>query len=234
MSADSPAAGSFVARHFQIGEVEYDAGIRRRIPNYDEMLDAVVEAAAAFPGASDGPILDLGTGTGALAARLLARFPQTAFHLLDADAAILAQARARLGEGTAAVSFHEGSFADVLPPGCRVAVASLALHHVRELPAKTRVYANLRAALGPGGLFINADPALPDAPAFEEAGFAAWSEHQIAQGFSPEEVRANFALWRTEDRYFHLSEEVSALQAAGFERVEVYWRRGLFAVLAAF
>ncbi|MBS0660617.1 MAG: methyltransferase domain-containing protein [Verrucomicrobia bacterium] len=233
MSAASPSADSFVARHFQIGEVEYDAGIRRRIPNYDEMLDAVCDAVAAVPGASAGPILDLGTGTGALAARLLARFPQAAFHLLDADAAILAQARQRLAGVNARVEFHEGSFADALPAGCRVAVASLALHHVRDLAAKQRIYANIRAALAAGGLFVNADPALPEAPEFEEAAFGAWTAHQIAQGFSADEVQANFALWRTEDRYFPLPEELSALGAAGFAQVEICWRRGVLAVLAA-
>lgn len=216
-----------------IDEAGYDAGIRRRIPNYEEMLGAVVEAVAAVPGAGDGPLLDLGTGTGALAARMMARFPQAQMHLLDADIAILGQARERLAAETGRVTFHEGSFAGALPQGCRAVVASLALHHVRDLAAKQAVYANIRAALVPGGLFVNADPALPDTAPFEEAGFEAWTQHQISEGFSADEVRANFALWRTEDRYFPLSDELAALRAAGFTNVEIFWRRGVFAVLAA-
>lgn len=224
---------SFTARHMLIDEAGYDAGIRRRIPNYDEMLDAAVEAVVAVPGAGQGPILDLGTGTGALAARLLARFPAASLHVLDADADILAKARERFAAGAERVTFHEQSFTDALPAGCRAIVASLALHHIRDLTAKERVYAAIHAALAPGGVLVNADPALPGTPAFEEAGFEAWTQHQIGQGFSADEVKANFALWRTEDRYFPLSAELSALRAAGFAQAEVWWRKGVFAVLAA-
>ncbi len=228
----APTDSSFVARHFQVGQAEYDAAIRRRIPHYDEMLGAVADAVAAVPGAAAGPILDLGTGTGALAARLLERFPETHLHLLDADAAMLVQARARNASNVARSTFHERSFSGSLPGGFHAIVASLALHHVRDLAAKERVYAGIQAALVPGGVFVNADPALGDTPAFEEAGFAAWTAHQIAEGFSEAEVKANFALWRTEDRYFRMSEELAALRAAGFAKVEIFWRRGAFAVLA--
>ena len=60
-----------VASHLGIAVREYDRRIRTFIPNYAEMLD---EAANALD-ASARTIVDLGVGTGALAARCLRHAP---------------------------------------------------------------------------------------------------------------------------------------------------------------
>ncbi|HEY5161617.1 MAG TPA: hypothetical protein VII81_01280, partial [Terriglobales bacterium] len=58
-----------VAAHLGIDIVEYDERIRTFIPDYEEMLDVAAEAIPA----SARTIVDLGTGTGALAARCVER-----------------------------------------------------------------------------------------------------------------------------------------------------------------
>jgi hypothetical protein len=40
--------------------------------------------------------------------------------------------------------------------------------------------------------------------------------------------------WASEDRYFPLDAELSALREAGFDEVECFWRRGLSAVTCGF
>ena len=61
-----------VATHLGIRVDEYDARIRTFIPDYEDMLDT---AAAALP-RSTRTLVDLGTGTGALAARCLTSAPR--------------------------------------------------------------------------------------------------------------------------------------------------------------
>ena len=79
-----------VASHLGIRLREYDQRIRTFIPDYDEMLDA---AAALLQASSTTTIVDLGVGTGVLAARCLDRMRRARVVGIDADADILAQPR---------------------------------------------------------------------------------------------------------------------------------------------
>src|SRR5262249_36597329 len=82
-----------VATHLGIKLSDYDARIRTFIPDYEEMLDV---AADAVPPATRS-IVDIGTGTGALAARCAAHAPSAHMTGIDADGAILSMAARRLG-----------------------------------------------------------------------------------------------------------------------------------------
>src|SRR4029450_10352193 len=87
-----------VASHLAISPAKYDARIRSLIPLYDELIAEVVRALdhAARPVRS---IVDLGIGTGALAWACLERLPRARVWGIDADADMMAIARARLGGG---------------------------------------------------------------------------------------------------------------------------------------
>ena len=75
---------------------------------------------------------------------------------------MLAQARERLGERA---SYVVGDLADPLPAGPWDAIVSaLAIHHLDD-PGKRDLFARVRAALAPGGVFVNAE---------QVAGESAW------------------------------------------------------------
>ena len=80
------------------------------------MLATAVELLAALAPPT-AHVLDLGGGTGALSAAVLDRLPQVRVTLLDVDAAMLDEARRRLGPFGERVEFREGSFLDPLPTG---------------------------------------------------------------------------------------------------------------------
>src|SRR5215207_1961847 len=113
------------------------------------MLATGVEllAALAPPGAR---VLDLGGGTGALSAAVLGALPEARVTVLDVDSAMLDEARRRLARFGDRVEFRESSFLDPLPAADAV-VASLALHHVHDLGAKTDLYRAIHGALSAGG-----------------------------------------------------------------------------------
>ena len=220
-----------VKRHLHVDANAYDAEIRRFIPHYDDMLATGVELLAALaPPAAH--VLDLGGGTGALSAAVLRGLPEARVTVLDVDRAMLDEARRRLAPFGDRVEFREGSFFDPLPTADAV-VASLALHHVHDLGAKTELYCAIHAALAPGGVFLNLDAVVTEDPRLNALTFGRWAAHMAEHGITAAEARGHFAAWASEDRYFPLDEELAALRRAGFGEVECFWRRGGTAICCA-
>ena len=213
-----------VKRHLHVDAGAYDVEIRRFIPHYDDMLATGVELLSSLAPAT-ARVLDLGGGTGALSAAVLRGLPEVRVTLLDVDPAMLDEARRRLATFGDRVEFREGSFLDPLPAADAV-VASLALHHVRDLGAKTELYRAIHAALAPGGAFINLDAAITESPRLNALMFARWAARMAEHGIADAEARDHFATWAREDRYFPLDDELATLRHAGFAEVECFWRRG--------
>jgi tRNA (cmo5U34)-methyltransferase len=220
-----------VKRHLDVDADAYDVAIRRFIPHYDDMLATGVELLAALaPPAAH--VLDLGGGTGALSAAVLGKLPEARVTVLDVDSAMLGEARRRLARFGDRVEFREASFLDPLPPADAV-MASLALHHVHDLGAKTDLYRAIHAALSSGGVFVNLDAAITEDPRLRALMFRRWAAGMAEQGIGEAEARDHFAAWADEDRYFPLDEELAALRRAGFAEVECFWRRGGSAICCA-
>ena len=213
-----------VAQHLGIDLADYDARIRTFIPDYEEMLDV---AAAAIP-AGARTIVDLGVGTGALAARCLAAAPRARVFGIDLDPDILAMASRRLGRRA---TFAAGSFLRTELPRCDAAVSSFALHHVRTRAAKGALYQRLHAALRPGGLLLSVDCQPATDPALRRAQLDAWVAH-LRRAYSPTRAARLLEAWSGEDVYVPLDAELELLRRNAF-RVEILWRRGAFAVLRA-
>jgi tRNA (cmo5U34)-methyltransferase len=211
-----------VATHLGIDLADYDARIRTFIPDYEAMLAA---AAAAIPQRSR-TIVDLGTGTGALAAKCGERAPQARIVGIDADREMLVAARERLGSSATLVN---ESFLRAPLPRCDVVVASFALHHVRTRPAKSALYRRIRKALRSRGVFVNVDCQPAGAPTLATRQRDAWREH-LRTAYAPPEADALLEAWAKEDVYVPLDAEMALLKRAGFG-VEIVWRNGSFAVI---
>jgi tRNA (cmo5U34)-methyltransferase len=195
------------------------------------MITTGVEVLAALAPA-DARVLDLGGGTGALSASVLDHLPEVRVTLLDVDPAMVAEARRRLARFGDRATFREGSFLDPLPAADAV-VASLALHHVHDLAAKTALYRTIRDALSPGGVLLNLDAAVSEGARLNRLVFDRMAARMGDHGIGDQEARRHFASWAQEDRYFPLDVELHALHRAGFDEVECIWRRGLSAVICA-
>jgi SAM-dependent methyltransferase len=222
-----------VSRHLRIAIDRYDAAIRQFIRGYDEMLDAAVDAVLAA--GEQSRVVDLGSGTGALAERLLARTagcaPRCVVELWDIDPEMLAQARERLARFGDRVLARDRSFDQPLE-GADAAMASLALHHVRDFGEKSRLYRSIASGLRPGGMLVNADVTISAGDAVRRAEYRTWADHLVASGIAEEQAWAHFDEWAEEDRYFSLDEELGALAGAGFEP-RCTWRLAPSTVIAA-
>jgi tRNA (cmo5U34)-methyltransferase len=129
------------------------------VPDYARLQDEA--AAATVELASVRRVLDLGTGTGETARRVLALHPDAAIVGVDASEAMLSRARDVLPDADLRVARLE----DPLPAGpFDLAVSALAVHHLRG-PAKAELFNRIADALRPGGRFVLADVVVPEDPA---------------------------------------------------------------------
>ena len=128
--------------------------MRAEIPGYEELEDAV---AAATEGLEARDVLELGTGTGETAVRVLARHPGARWTGIDASEAMLARARERLPDAELLVRRLE----EPLPAGpFDLVVSVLAVHHL-DGAGKRDLFARVAAALRAGGRFVLGDVVVP-------------------------------------------------------------------------
>jgi SAM-dependent methyltransferase len=219
-----------VASHLNIPLDDYDARIRTFIPGYEQMLDTAAHALRALP-AREPVIVDLGTGTGALAERCLSVRPDGKLVAVDEDAAILDIARQRLARDGMVASFLHCSFLDETLPRCNAIVASLSLHHVRTVERKQQLYRHCHDALASEGLLISADCFVSADRRLAELERERWCEH-LRRSYSDAEVQAHFDTWAREDVYLPLARELAMMREATFVP-EVMWRVAPFAVIVA-
>jgi tRNA threonylcarbamoyl adenosine modification protein (Sua5/YciO/YrdC/YwlC family) len=187
--------------HFDAGT--YAEEIRADLPAYD----ALQEELAGASGAGARRILELGTGTGETARRLLARHPDAVLVGVDENEQMLAVASDALSDGR--VSLFVGRIEDPLPEGPFDLVATaLCVHHLSGT-GKAELFGRVRDALAPDGLFVLGDVVVPVDPA-----------------------KATTPLTPGYDRPSPLADQVRWLAEAGLEPT-VVWEHDDLAVVAA-
>jgi tRNA threonylcarbamoyl adenosine modification protein (Sua5/YciO/YrdC/YwlC family) len=143
---------------FHFDPATYEAMIREDIPVYDQLQDELVKVS----GTAARRVLELGTGTGETAARLLDVNSSASLVGIDESASMLEAARARLRGPR--VGLRVARLQDELPDGPFDLVASaLCVHHL-VAEEKRSLFARIRAVLAPGGRFVLADVIVPDDP----------------------------------------------------------------------
>jgi tRNA (cmo5U34)-methyltransferase len=221
-----PAAEAFSAHAPQ-----YTALRRRLVPVYDRFYGAVVEVLDALlsPTRHDHPrVLDLGAGTGLLSVHLLSAFPGAEIELLDASEPMLAEARARLGDGVGAV--HVADMTGSLPAGPFDAIVSaLAIHHL-EHADKRALMRRAHERLAPGGVFVNADQLSAPNGELTEIYERRWADECRALGASEREL-ADARERMRHDRCIDLEPQLRWMREAGFDLVDCMYKHWRFGVM---
>lgn len=213
------------AAHLGIKLGEYDAVIRTLIPHYAELIAAAGAAVGALARTAPA-VVDLGTGSGALAQQILKVRPKARLVGIDDDAGMLAMAETRLRGRIETVA---GNFERTAIPRCDVISASFALHHIRTGRRKAAMYKRACQALRPGGMLVSADCCLASVKGLQESHRAAWLAH-LQKRYSRAKSEGYLRTWAKEDVYFTLDREVELMTEAGFS-VEIVFRKTSFAVV---
>jgi tRNA (cmo5U34)-methyltransferase len=130
--------------------------VRDEVPDYDRVQD---EVARATEGVAARRVLELGTGTGVTARRVLEHHPQARLTGVDSSEHMLAVAE------LPGADLRLQDLRDALPEGpFDLVFSALAIHHV-DGPGKAELFARVAGALAPGGRFVMADVIVPEDPA---------------------------------------------------------------------
>jgi tRNA (cmo5U34)-methyltransferase len=215
--------------HFNSIAATYEAERRRVVPGYENLYGTAV-AALALGSREVGRVLDLGAGTGLMAARVARAFPGAELTLLDGAAAMLEEAREALG---ARASYVLADLSEPLPEGgpWDAIVSALAIHHLDDA-GKRQLYARVHAALAPGAMFVNAEQVAGPSAFFDDA-YERWHER------CARELGTTAAGWRravesmSHDRTATVERQLGWLREAGFSDADCLWKDHRFAVLAA-
>jgi len=148
-----------------MGQFHWDPGsylelMHSEVPDYEQLQDELVAATGSVRART---ILELGTGTGETARRVLDAHPQAHLQGIDASADMLAIARGVLADRNATLAV--GRLEDALPEGpFELVVSALAVHHLGAA-GKAALFRRVAATLATGGRFVLADVVVPDDPA---------------------------------------------------------------------
>jgi len=213
------------AAHLGIRPGEYDKTIATLIPHYTDLIGAAAAAVDTIASAA-AVVVDLGTGSGTLAERILDVRPRARLIGIDADPAMLATATRRL---RGRIETIEDNFERTRVPACDVVSASFALHHIATSRRKAALYKRCFSSLRTGGMLVSADCYLASSTIVQKRDREAWLNH-LQRAYTRAKAEKFLKTWAKEDVYFTLDREIEMLKDAGFG-VEVTWRNDCFAVL---
>jgi tRNA (cmo5U34)-methyltransferase len=146
-----------VAGQFHLEVETYLAMVRSEVPLYDDVQDRLADATADVEARA---ILDLGSGTGVTAERVVARHPGGTLIGIDSSTGMLEHARRTVPSGT----FLHQRLEDPLPTGpFDIVVSAFAIHHLSST-AKQDLFRRVAAVLGPRGRFLLCDVVIPTEP----------------------------------------------------------------------
>lgn len=175
----------------------------RSVPGYDRLEEEV----AVATGTGARSVLELGTGTGETAWRVLDRHPDAQLVGVDASPGMVKVARERLPADR--VTVHVGRLEDPLPEGpFDLVVSCLAVHHLHG-PSKADLFRRIATNLAPGGRFVLADVVEPVEPSY------------VVTAIDPET-----------DHPSKLDEQVAWIEAAGMLPETTWAHRDLVVIVA--
>ena len=206
----------------------YDRARRQLVPCFDDFYGTVLDLIPCERDATSR-ILDLGAGTGLLAALIAEAFPRAHLTLVDISDAMLDEARRRFRDEPSRFHFRVLDFSkDPLCGEYDVVVSALSIHHVDD-GAKQVVFQGVYDVLREEGIFINADQVLGMTPEIDRKYHEAWLREVRSKGVSEDDLAAALERMR-EDKMSTLGSQMKWLENIGFEMVNCWYKNYGFVV----
>ena len=216
---------------------DYGATMGKWVPDFEFAHHVLLETVAlTLP--ANARILELGAGSGRVSQMLLDCFPDCHVTLTDISPNMLAGASQRLAA-------YEGRFETIVgdffnpaftfePAAFDCAVSFFAICHSRAVEQVGDLYQRVAHAIRPAGCFISHDHVLGATPKLTAQNATTWYDFMIANGLSAED--ADYAILTTyqEDFPLTLVQHLALLADAGFQNVDVPYKRGLFGMVVGY
>ena len=218
-----------IKQQFEDEAREFDRIIVTLIPEYPRMVEALI-LAIPFNRSAPLRVIDLGCGTGTVAAYLLDAFPNAHVTCLDLAENMIAMAQVKLARYPL-VRYVVGDFSAFdSDDGYNVVVSSLAMHHLVSNEDKQNFYRRIYNSLAPGGVFYNADVVLGSNDFLQCVYMERWRNF-MSRNVSTEEIEGKWIpKYQAEDRPAKLMDQLNWMTEIGFADVDVVWKNFNFAV----
>jgi tRNA (cmo5U34)-methyltransferase len=211
----------------------------RRERNHGEQWRLMAEL-LPFDEAASATFVDLGAGTGAASRAILERHPRSTAILADFSAEMMGAGEAELRPFTGRYSYVEfdllaGAWPATIPAAVDAVVTSLCVHHLPD-ERKRSLFSEIFDRLRPGGWYLNYDPVRAEDPVVT----AVWT--RVIDQEDPEAARKRHhrtpdeqARYENHVRYISpLDVQLGELRSAGFQGVEVWWKRLDYAIFGGY
>ncbi|KYC46154.1 MAG: hypothetical protein APG12_00097 [Candidatus Methanofastidiosum methylothiophilum] len=218
-----------VKKHFEEEASEFDNIIVKLVPDYIQMIDALVSS-IPFNKKNSFNVIDLGCGTGYVSMKIKERFPDSNLTCLDFAENMIAQAKIRLNKYKNVNFYLQDIRKFEFDKNYDAVVSSLALHHLETKKEKIKFYTKIFNSLSEGGVFYNADIILGSSESLHKLYIAKWKDF-MAQSLPGDEIEDTWmAKHHKEDRPEILLDQLSWLKEIGFSEIDVVWKYYNFAV----
>lgn len=210
----------------------YDDWIRLAVPGYPEVFEVAV-ASLPFPDGEELSLLDLGAGTGLFTWHVLQRYSNARCVLVDVAGGMLDVAKKRFDASDNIREYLTADYRDAeLPGGHGLVISSLSIHHLQH-EEKQALFKRVAGLLRPGGVFVNIDQIRAPTGALAELYWEDWITRVRAAGGSEEQLAASIERRRQFDVDASLDEQLTWLQAAGFQEVDLLYKFGFIGLFWA-
>lgn len=233
MTADAFSFPNSVGDFFDKVSDDYDDSIRKAIPPYREMFEALL-GYCFLDARKPLRILELGCGTGNLSVLLRELFPSAGMTLVDLSPDMLKHAALKLSGENETLRLIQGGFMDISfeAGSFDLVVSSMALHHLKD-DEKPILYARVFQWLKPGGIFRCADETLGSPEAVHIENMRHWEVWAKQNGATDADIK----LWSDHaeqyDHYAPLHHHFQWLAQSGFGNIDSYWRKLMWTVFGA-
>jgi tRNA (cmo5U34)-methyltransferase len=174
---------------------------------------------------------DLGAGTGNLSRAILERHPCSTAILADFSDQMMGAGEREMQPFAGRYRYVKfdlstSEWPAAIPAKVEAIVTSLCVHHLRD-QRKQDLFGEIFEHLVPGGWSVNYDPVLPNDPVVRSV----WQ--RVGDRYDPEMARRRLhptpeeqARHENHVRYMiPLTQQLAYLRAAGFQGIDIYWKR---------
>jgi tRNA (cmo5U34)-methyltransferase len=217
-----------VQHAFDLAAEDYDRTRRRLVPGFDDFYRAAIDL-IQFPRESTLRVLDLGAGTGLMAAFIAYSFPNARITMVDISNEMLERARARFELAGPRFRFEVSDYGvDRIQEKYDAIVSGLSIHHLSD-EQKRSLFKRIHGALNDNGVFVNAEQFRCATPERHKFHHERWITRVRELGVDDRDLAA--ALERMKfDRAATLEDQLEWMREAGFRDIDCAYKNLIFAV----
>ncbi len=217
-----------VQHAFDIAAEDYDRARRRLVPGFDDFYRAAIDL-IRFPRENPLKVLDLGAGTGLMAAFIAYSFPNARITMVDISNEMLERARARFELAGERFRFEVSDYGvDQIQEKYDAIVSGLSIHHLSD-DQKRSLFNRIYGALNDGGVFVNAEQFRCSTPERHKFHHERWVTRVRELGVDDRDLAAATERMRF-DRAATLEDQLEWMREAGFRDIDCAYKNLIFAV----